>query len=155
MFSQLSFVLPKMFREQKIANKILRLEQEGEHPHQVFNSLENKYKNVSRREDRFWYILTEFENKLYVKDSLFKVKKRNFNRTWNKCIFWSCIKCWKFFGCGSLIFVRTLLYRFNIYFWSVRNAIIDGYLLTEFVVAYHWNVTLPSLCTYKTLYYWP
>ena len=32
----LSFVLPKMIREQKIANKILRLEQEGEHLHQKF-----------------------------------------------------------------------------------------------------------------------
>ena len=58
----------------------LRLEQEGGHLHQVFNSLENKYKSVSSREDRFWYILTEFENKLYIKDSLFKVKKRNFNK---------------------------------------------------------------------------
>ena len=63
-----------------IANKILWLEQEGEHLHQLFNSLENKYKSVSRREDRFWFILTEYENKLYKTDSLFQVKKRNLNQ---------------------------------------------------------------------------
>ena len=33
----------------------------GEHLHQVFNSLENKYKSVSRRENQFWYTFTQYE----------------------------------------------------------------------------------------------
>ena len=90
----LSFVLPKMIRKQKIANKILRVEQEGEHLHQLFNSLENKYKSVSGREERFWFILTEYENKLYITDSLFQVKKMKFKL---KYILRSCIKRCKFF----------------------------------------------------------
>ena len=35
----LSFILPRQIRQQKIINKILRLEQEGEHLHQLFNNL--------------------------------------------------------------------------------------------------------------------
>ena len=41
----LAVVLPKEIRELKIANLMLRLEEEGEHLHQVFNSLEKRYKN--------------------------------------------------------------------------------------------------------------
>ena len=46
-----------------MANEMLRIEQEGEHLHQVFNTLERKYKNVALRERRFWYMLQEYENK--------------------------------------------------------------------------------------------
>ena len=35
----LKLVMPKQIREQKIVNKMLCLEQEGEHIHQIFNSL--------------------------------------------------------------------------------------------------------------------
>ena len=59
----LSFVLPKQIRTLRMANEMLRIEQEGEHLHQVFNTLERKYKNVALRERRFWYILQEYENK--------------------------------------------------------------------------------------------
>ena len=43
----LAIVLPKQIRELKIANLMLRLEEEGEHLHQVFNSLEKsmEYEN--------------------------------------------------------------------------------------------------------------
>ena len=58
----LSFVLPKQIRTLRMANEMLRIEQEGEHLHQVFNTLERKYKNVALRERRFWYMLQEYEN---------------------------------------------------------------------------------------------
>ena len=43
-----------------MANEMLRIEQEGEHLHQVFfnfNTLERKHKNVALRVRRFWYML--------------------------------------------------------------------------------------------------
>ena len=53
----------KKLRTLRMANEMLRIEQEGEHLHQVFNTLERKYKNVALRERRFWYMLQEYENK--------------------------------------------------------------------------------------------
>ena len=50
---ELSLVLPKFIREMKgKLNTILRFEQEGEHLHQLLNSLENKYKSIYNKEER-------------------------------------------------------------------------------------------------------
>jgi hypothetical protein len=44
---EMSLVVPRFIREQPgMINKILRLEQEGERLHSVFNSAENKLKNI-------------------------------------------------------------------------------------------------------------
>ena len=46
-------------------NVILKLEQEGEHLHQIMNSLENRYKAVYNKAERYFLMLEEYENKLY------------------------------------------------------------------------------------------
>ena len=46
-------------------NKVLRLEQAGEKLHQVFNTLERKYRNIYNKEIRYWTMLKSYENKLY------------------------------------------------------------------------------------------
>ena len=40
-------------------------EQEGEHLHQIFNSIERSYKSVRNKEERYWLMLENYENKLY------------------------------------------------------------------------------------------
>ena len=70
--------MPTMIRKQQIVNKILRLEEESEHLYQEFNSLERKYKKVVNRAERLWYILREYENKMYADRSSFQPQKRIF-----------------------------------------------------------------------------
>ena len=53
-----------------MANEMLRIEQEGEHLHQVFNTLERIYKNVALRERRFWYMLQEYKNKYTEREEI-------------------------------------------------------------------------------------
>ena len=61
-----SFVMPKFIREKKgLMNKILRLEQEGEHLHQMFNALERTLKPLVRKQERYFAMLKAYENKVY------------------------------------------------------------------------------------------
>ena len=61
-----SLVLPKFIRERgSLVNKILRLEQEGEHLHAILNSLETKFKNIFNKEERYYVMLKKYENKIY------------------------------------------------------------------------------------------
>ena len=61
-----SIVMP--IREKKgFMNTMLRLEQEGEHLHQILNSLENRFKSVYNKSERYYLILKELENKHYSK----------------------------------------------------------------------------------------
>ena len=46
-------------------NKVLRLEQEGEHLHQLLNAIEKSYKSVHNKAERYWLMLETYENKLY------------------------------------------------------------------------------------------
>ena len=48
-------------------NAMFRLEQEGEHAHQILNSLETRFKSVFNKSERYFLILKEFENKHYAK----------------------------------------------------------------------------------------
>ena len=42
-----SIVMPRFIREKKgLMNAMFRLEQEGEHAHQILNSLETRFKSV-------------------------------------------------------------------------------------------------------------
>ena len=62
--------MPKFIREKKgFMNTMLRLEQEGEHlhDHQILNSLENRFKSVYNKAERYFLILKEHENKHYSK----------------------------------------------------------------------------------------
>ena len=61
-----SLVLPRFLREKKnLMNTLLRFEQEGEHLHQIFNTLENRYISVFNKPNRYWLMLESYENKLY------------------------------------------------------------------------------------------
>ena len=63
---EFSLVLPKFLREKKgLINKILRLEQEGQHLHQILNAIERTYKSVKNKQERYWLMLESYENKLY------------------------------------------------------------------------------------------
>ena len=63
---EISLVMPKFIRKQPgLLNTILRLEQEGEHLHQIFNTLEKTYKSTYNKENRYWLMLEEYENKIY------------------------------------------------------------------------------------------
>ena len=63
-----SIMMPKFIREKKgFMNTMLRLEQEGEHLHQILNSLENRFKSVYNKSERYYLILKELENKHYSK----------------------------------------------------------------------------------------
>ena len=46
-------------------NKILRLEQEGEHIHAVINRLERNLTMTLNKSTRYWQVLREYENKIY------------------------------------------------------------------------------------------
>ena len=60
----MSLVLPKFIRkEASLVNKILRLEQEGEHLHALFNRSETKLKNTKDKSKRYWQMLGDYENK--------------------------------------------------------------------------------------------
>ena len=61
-----SLVLPRFIRERRgLINLILRLEQEGEHLHQLFNTKERSLKSVYNKQYRYFYMLQEYENKVY------------------------------------------------------------------------------------------
>ena len=61
-----SLVLPKFIREKKgLVNTMFRLEQEGEHIHQVLNQLERTYKSIASKPKRYYHMIENFENKLY------------------------------------------------------------------------------------------
>ena len=54
---EMSLVMPRFIREYSgLLNKILQLEQQGEHLHAIFNRSENKYKSTK--------MLVDYENKL-------------------------------------------------------------------------------------------
>ena len=62
-----SIVMPRFIREKKgFMNTVLRLEQEGEHLHQILNSLETRFKSVYNKAERYFLILKELENKHYA-----------------------------------------------------------------------------------------
>ena len=66
-----SIVMPRFIREKKgLMNAMFRLEQEGEHAHQILNSLETRFKSVFNKSERYFLILKEFENKHYAKNDL-------------------------------------------------------------------------------------
>ena len=71
-----AIVLPKKIRELRIANLMLRLEEEGEHIHQVFNSLEKRFKNIKNRARRFWCMFKEYENSKEADKSLFQTARK-------------------------------------------------------------------------------
>ena len=48
-----------------MVNKILRLEQEGEHIHAVINRLERNLTMTMNKSTRYWQVLREYENKIY------------------------------------------------------------------------------------------
>ena len=48
-----------------IINKILRLEQEGEHLHAVINRIERNLTMTLNKSTRYWQVLRDYENKLY------------------------------------------------------------------------------------------
>ena len=53
-----SLVFPKFIRERKgLVNLILRLKQEGEHLHQLFNALERQLKNIYNKQHRYYQML--------------------------------------------------------------------------------------------------
>ena len=61
-----SLVLPKFIREkQGLVNTMFRLEQEGEHIHQVLNSLERVYKPIAHKPLRYFHMIEAYENKIY------------------------------------------------------------------------------------------
>ena len=61
-----SLVLPRFIREKKgLVNTMFRLEQEGEHIHQVLNQLERTYKSIVSKPKRYYHMIENFENKLY------------------------------------------------------------------------------------------
>ena len=65
---QMSLVLPTFIRKGPgIVNKMLRLEQEGEHLHSLMNRAKTKYKSTKNKSDRYWQMLQDHENKLYSK----------------------------------------------------------------------------------------
>ena len=69
-----SIVMPRYSREKKVFMKtVLRLEQEGEHLHQVLNSLETRFKSVYNKQERYFLILRELENKHYAWISQLKI----------------------------------------------------------------------------------
>ena len=64
---QYSLVMPKFIRDHPgLLNKILRLEQEGEHIHALMNRSENKFKSTKDKSERYWQMLQDYENKLYT-----------------------------------------------------------------------------------------
>ena len=61
-----SLVLPRFIREKKgLVNTIFGLEQEGEHIHQILNSLERVYKPIASKPMRYFSMLQAYENKIY------------------------------------------------------------------------------------------
>ena len=48
-----------------IINKILNLEQEGEHLHAVINRIERNLTMTLNKSTRYWQVLRDYENKLY------------------------------------------------------------------------------------------
>ena len=64
---ELSLVMPTIIRRERpgMINKILRLEQEGEHIHAVINRLERNLTMTTNKSTRYWQVLREYENKIY------------------------------------------------------------------------------------------
>ena len=60
-------VTPTLIRKNPLGmmNKILRLEQEGEHIHQVMNVKERRKKMILKRHERFWKMLVDWEDSIY------------------------------------------------------------------------------------------
>ena len=46
-------------------NKMFRLEQEGEHIHQLLNTLQRVFKSIVSKSDRYFHRLEDYENKIY------------------------------------------------------------------------------------------
>ena len=62
-----SYAQVMIIRREKpgIINKILRLEQEGEHLHAVINRIERNLTMTLNKSTRYWQVLRDYENKLY------------------------------------------------------------------------------------------
>ena len=65
---EMSLVMPKFIRDEKpgFIHKILCLEQEGERQHAEMNSLEDKNKKTMQKGVRYWQMLRDKENKMYM-----------------------------------------------------------------------------------------
>ena len=62
---ELSLVLPKFIRTKPVFFTMFRLEQEGEHIHKLLNDIERILRNTLNREERYFKIIKEYENKVY------------------------------------------------------------------------------------------
>ena len=62
----LSIVAPKQIKEQKLAYKMLKVEQMGESLHKTFNELERRFSNQFDKAQQYYLMLREYENSLYV-----------------------------------------------------------------------------------------
>ena len=61
-----SLLLPRFIREKKgLCNKMMRLEQEGEHLHKELSGLERSQKQYLNKAKTYFEMLKEFKNKLY------------------------------------------------------------------------------------------
>ena len=58
-------------------NTLLRFEQEGEHLHQIFNSMENTYKAIFNKSYRYFLMLESYENTLYATKKNFVDEYKN------------------------------------------------------------------------------
>ena len=64
---EMSMVMPRFIRaDPGLLYKILCLEQRGVSLHATMNKLERKYKSTKRKQDRYWQMLTDYENKMYA-----------------------------------------------------------------------------------------
>ena len=63
---ELSLVMPKFIRTKPLlVNAMFRLEQEGEHLHKLLNDIERNLRNILNREERYYKMIREYENKVY------------------------------------------------------------------------------------------
>ena len=62
----LGIIAPRQIRRENIAYKMLKIEQCGEALHQKWNTLERRYASISNRSERFFQMLQEYENNLYI-----------------------------------------------------------------------------------------
>ena len=65
-------VMPKQIREQRIVNKCLRLEQNGERLNKILNDSERTYRNIYNRGERYFKIKKELEGKMLINSDKFK-----------------------------------------------------------------------------------
>ena len=63
---ELSLVMPKFIRTKPLlVNVMFRLEQEWKHLHKLLNDIERNMRNILNREERYYKMIKEYENKVY------------------------------------------------------------------------------------------